>query len=102
MEMQLYFGSGGGGSGSDVVDWFHPLAEFPAMPLCMSPPPLLTRSVESFPEVSNFLLDLDDHEPTDSSLHCFTSDGTSLPMAAAAPSHDRGSAGGYSSAIILR
>jgi hypothetical protein len=54
MEMQLYFGSGGGGSGSDVVDWFHPLAEFPALPLCMSPPPLLTRSVESFPEVSNF------------------------------------------------
>ncbi|KAK1665131.1 hypothetical protein QYE76_053290 [Lolium multiflorum] len=72
MEMQLYFGSGGGGGGGDVVDWFHSLAEFPALPLCMSPPPLLT------------------------------SDGTSLPMAAAAPSHDRGSSGGYSSAIILR
>jgi hypothetical protein len=47
MEMQPYYGVGG-----RDVDWFHPLAEFPALPLYMSPPPLLTRSVESVLEIS--------------------------------------------------
>jgi hypothetical protein len=47
MEMQPYYGVGG-----RDVDWFHPLAEFPALPLYMSPPPLLTRSIESVLEIS--------------------------------------------------
>ena len=49
MEMQLYYyGSGLGGDG----DWSHSLAELPALPLCLSPPPLLMRSVESVLRVS--------------------------------------------------